>query len=430
MRRSAVALLAVGLSSALAAPTSRAVSDTTPLASSTIQLVKQRLAESGNDTWVAGTQTEALLELDYKPLSVFASSFYPVPSTPHPSEVDSIISAWAASRPSTTNQLALVQGGAAGDPASLGVGWIVASKTASDRRQADQYYAEVGEEVDYLLNDVPRTSDGAISHRPASEPVQLWSDFVCAQLVLFAPSFEERHMVPPFLAYHGVAASNATMIAEAYNQCRLYRKYLRTSSGAWQHIVLGDFQDTGLWSTGCVALRFFLTRGEMWKLTKIRAASFVTGNGWAAAGMARVLATIKHSDLSSAGSFASEVSDLTSWIVEILEAAFSYLQSDGLLPNYYDTSSFSEASGSALLASAAYRLAVLDPSRDYSSLLATAAKIRTAVNRGVSTSTGWVSPVVNPLDFSEQGSDSPESEAFVLLLQAAWQDWRAATGGA
>ncbi|GAA5930867.1 hypothetical protein JCM1841_001958 [Sporobolomyces salmonicolor] len=391
MRRSAVALLAVGLSSALAAPTSRAVSDTTPLASSTIQLVKQRLAESANDTWVAGTQTEALLELDYKPLSVFASSFYPVPSTPHPSEVDSIISAWAASRPSTTNQLALVQGGAAGDPASLGVGWIVASKTASDRRQADQYYAEVGEEVDYLLNDVPRTSDGAISHRPASEPVQLWSDFV--------------YMVPPFLAYYGVAASNATMIAEAYNQCRLYRKYLRTSSGAWQHIVLGDFQDTGLWSTGCA------TAGQQRE-------------------MARVLATIKHSDLSSAGSFASEVSDLTSWIVEILEAAFSYLQSDGLLPNYYDTSSFSEASGSALLASAAYRLAVLDPSRDYSSLLATAAKIRTAVNRGVSTSTGWVSPVVNPLDFSKQGSDSPESEAFVLLLQAAWQDWRAATGGA
>ncbi|GAA5963320.1 hypothetical protein JCM21900_006556 [Sporobolomyces salmonicolor] len=388
MRRSAVALLAGGLSSALAAPTSRAVSDTTPLASSTIQLVKQRLAESANDTWVAGTQTEALLELDYKPLSVFASSFYPVPSTPHPSEVDSIISAWAASRPSTTNQLALVQGGAAGDPASLGVGWIVASQTASDRRQADQYYAEVGEEVDYLVNDVPRTSDGAISHRPASEPVQLWSDFV--------------YMVPPFLAYYGVAASNATMIAEAYNQCRLYRKYLRTSSGAWQHIVLGDFQDTGLWSTG---------------------------NGWAAAGMARVLATIKHSDLSSAGSFASEMSDLTSWIVEILEAAFSYLQSDGLLPNYYDTSSFSEASGSALLASAAYRLAVLDPSRDYSSLLATAAKIRKAVNRGVSASTGWVSPVVNPLDFSKQGSDSPESEAFVLLLEAAWQDWRAATGG-
>ncbi|GAA5873096.1 hypothetical protein JCM1840_005568 [Sporobolomyces johnsonii] len=390
MRRSAVALLAVGLlSSALAAPTSRAISDTTPLASSTIQLVKQRLAESANDTWVAGTQTEALLELDYKPLSVYASSFYPVPSTPHPSEVDSIISTWAAARPSTTNQLAYVEGGAAGDPASLGVGWIVASKTASGRRQGGQYYAEVVEEVDYLLNDVPRTSDGAISHRPASEPVQLWSDFV--------------YMVPPFLAYYGVAASNATMIAEAYNQCRLYRKYLRTSSGAWQHIVLGEWQDTGLWSTG---------------------------NGWAAAGMTRVLATIKHSDLSSAGSFASEMSDLTGWIVEILEAAFSYIQSNGLLPNYYDTSSFSEASGSALLASTVYRLAVLDPSGDYSSLLATAAKIRKVVNGGVSTSTGWVSPVVNPLDFSAQGSKSPESEAFVLLLQAAWEDWRTATGGA
>jgi hypothetical protein len=30
---------------------------------------------------------------------------------------------------------------------------------------------------------------------------------------------------------------------------------------------------------------------------------------------------------------------------------------------------------------------------------------------------------VNPEDFSQEGSHSPEGQAFVLLLDAAWRDW-------
>jgi len=60
------------------------------------------------------------------------------------------------------------------------------------------------------------------------------------------------YMVPPFLAYYGVTTRNRTMLAESYNQIRLYRNYLRDSKqGMWKHIVLGPSgNDEGFWSTG------------------------------------------------------------------------------------------------------------------------------------------------------------------------------------
>jgi hypothetical protein len=77
-------------------------------------------------------------------------------------------------------------------------------------------------------------------------------------------------MVPPFLAYYGVVRKNTSIILEAYNQCRLYRQYLQVSrrpsdfalskltkafsqdpegSGLWRHILLGDWNEPGLWGT-------------------------------------------------------------------------------------------------------------------------------------------------------------------------------------
>jgi hypothetical protein len=42
------------------------------------------------------------------------------------------------------------------------------------------------------------------------------------------------------------------------------------------------------------------------------------------------------------------------------------------------------------------------------------------------TTDGWLTPVVNPYQFSAQGSQSPEGQAFVLEMYAAWRDWVAA----
>jgi hypothetical protein len=41
--------------------------------------------------------------------------------------------------------------------------------------------------------------------------------------------------------------------------------------------------------------------------------------------------------------------------------------------------------------------------------------------------TGWLHGVVNPIDFTTTGPDvqSPEGQAFVLLMHAAWRDWKA-----
>lgn len=100
------------------------------------------------------------------------------------------------------------------------------------------------------------------------------------------------------------------------------------------------------------------------------------------------------------------------------------------MPNYYDSasgSSFSDASGSALLAASAYRLAQLTGN---TSFVSKADTIRTAVFAAVDRSTGWLAPVVDPLSFKAEASQSPEAEAFVLLLQAAYRDHYAAGASA
>lgn len=177
------------------------------------------------------------------------------------------------------------------------------------------------------------------------------------------------------------------------------------------------------------------------------------GNGWAAAGMLRVYATILRS--SYASQFSSQLSDLSSWVQEIVTAAFALQrvrdpspsssndlptnspfpppnQSDGFLPNYFDsnTTTFSDASSTALLAATYYRLLFL--SQNSSSTLPTSSVVdisRQAVYNGVSATTGILTPVVNPLAYSAQGTQSPEGEAFVLLMESAWRDWYEADNG-
>lgn len=39
------------------------------------------------------------------------------------------------------------------------------------------------------------------------------------------------------------------------------------------------------------------------------------------------------------------------------------------------------------------------------------------------TNDGWLTPVVNPHQFGVQGQNSPEGQAFVLELQAAYNEW-------
>jgi len=35
---------------------------------------------------------------------------------------------------------------------------------------------------------------------------------------------------------------------------------------------------------------------------------------------------------------------------------------------------------------------------------------------------GWLAPVVDPLNYEVEGAQSPEGQAFALMLQSAWRD--------
>jgi hypothetical protein len=72
--------------------------------------------------------------------------------------------------------MAVVAGGAAADPASLGVAWMLAAATSMGELK-DKYEEVVQQELEYLLNAVPKTMEGAMSMRPASEAPQLWCAF-------------------------------------------------------------------------------------------------------------------------------------------------------------------------------------------------------------------------------------------------------------
>ena len=102
--------------------------------------------------------------------------------------------------------------------------------------------------------------------------------------------------------------------------------------------------------------------------------------------------------------------------------------SSGLFHNYADNSStFLDASSTALLASTVYRLSLLWGVHTH---IPQAEFARQSLSTPGSTSgllrfteNGWLTPVVDPYGYPDQGQDSPEGQAFVISMQAAWRDW-------
>jgi rhamnogalacturonyl hydrolase YesR len=216
-------------------------------------------------------------------------------------------------------------------------------------------------------------------------------------------------MVPPFLAYYGIFTNDTSYVKEAVAQCELYCEILRTESGCWKHIVnqeegVGRKKDEGLWSTS---------------------------NGWAAAGMCRVLATIKKSRLE----MKREEMALVHMIRDILDGAMKFdTDSSGLLRNRLDDETwFGDAAGTALLAATVLRVAVLEPEVFGAVYSDWAVQKMETIKRCVDEETGIVGPVVNPTKDDQRtplDGVSPEAQAFVVLLNAAWRDWKAAAEGA
>ncbi|TBU33264.1 Six-hairpin glycosidase-like protein [Dichomitus squalens] len=372
--------LFVACSAVLASPTAVKGFDDDTLAK-----VKTNLQTIATHSWEIGTELETLTELEWPELSVFHGAI-PPPAQLASSHIAADVIAKATaivnniSDPTAVGPL--IDGdGAVGDPASIGVAVLLTNWTRTDPSD-DKFALAAQNQLEYLLTVAPRTDDGAISHRESE--VQLWADFV--------------YMAPPFIAYYGAiqgGANGTALLSEAYNQCKLYRQYLRDVSGLWKHIVLGSSQDNNHWGTG---------------------------NAWAAAGMLRVLETIARSN--EADNFRTEQEDLLDWINEILTAAWTYQHVNGTLYNYIDQdTSFADSASTALLGAVSFRLATVNERghahipNAYRALQV----IKASVNEG-----GWLLNTVDPETFdtpSLPGSYSPEGQAFVLLLHAAWRDF-------
>ncbi|TFY52131.1 hypothetical protein EVG20_g10691, partial [Dentipellis fragilis] len=317
-----------------------------------ISLVKQRLAEGATHSWEFGTRAQTLLELDAPDFSVLTHTSLPPPSSLNSSAsaslsdvfgiARSIVSGRAKSNHNATGPQPLIEDSSAGDPCSIGAAVLLANWTGQGAADGLDYAGAARDQLDYLWGNVPRTDDGAFSHRVSQ--VQLWADSV--------------YMVPPFLAYYGVLSQNRSLVEEAYNQVRnsrislsinvlimvqikVYRIYLNdpNANGLWKHILLGNGTDEGHWSTG---------------------------NGWAAAGMLRVFGTMQNSQY--AKSFKNEMNDLANWAFQIQGGMYQNLQSNNLFKNYADSSdsgNFDDASSTAIMAATVYRLSLLAGKHTY-----------------------------------------------------------------
>ncbi|KAK0432611.1 Six-hairpin glycosidase-like protein [Armillaria borealis] len=386
------------------------------LSTSQVSNVQARLADAAQQSWELGTRQQTLLETSATVYSVFSDQSLPPPSTVPDNMTDALAPVFSMARQIVSNRTTsnhnhtgaqpLMSDGSAADPASNGVAVLIAGWTGQGDSDGLNYTGAAKDQLDFLLNNVSRSSDGAISHRVSQ--TQLWSDFV--------------YMVPPFLAYYGVLTENETLVSEAYNQIRVYRNNLRdtNANNLWQHVVLGSSgTDPGHWSTG---------------------------NGWAAAGMLRVYATIQKSQYES--TFSSEMDDLISWALEIQKAMYEAVDNTNIFRNYVDDdSTFYDGSSTALMAYTVYRLYTINGDTTYirqaersrTALYASGATSSFSLSTSTSTSTapaststsgyehftsdGWLTPVVNPHSYGVEGSESAEAQAFVLLMQSAYEEW-------
>ena len=132
-------------------------------------------------SWELGTRSQAILELNATTYSVFSKTSLPPPASVQKNLVDPLSPFFAIARSTvqgraqsnnyTVGPQALIQDGSAADPASIGMSVLLANWTGQDGGQIN-YGGAAKDQLDFLLQKVPRTSDGAISHRV--DMLQLW----------------------------------------------------------------------------------------------------------------------------------------------------------------------------------------------------------------------------------------------------------------
>lgn len=260
----------------------------------------------------------------------------------------------------------------------------------------EEYTVAAESQARFILEETPRFKNGAISHR--ENVAELWADFI--------------YMVPPFISYLAIATKNESLMKQSQLQCHLYEDILcarapfKEPSRLWQHIVGPEAQDLGFWSTG---------------------------NGWAAAGICRTLATMKKCE--EGKGLHSEKERLERSILDILDGAILAPRAGhpALLCNYLnDDTWFGDIAGTALLGAVAYRMVVLVPLRFGDKYAIFAESCWEAIVLCTNPASGAVVPTSNELDWKSREpslNGSSEGQSFSVMLFAARRDYMARQAG-
>jgi rhamnogalacturonyl hydrolase YesR len=248
------------------------------------------------------------------------------------------------------------------DPASNGEPVLFAANTTGDEtlKQA------AGRMLDFLLYKAPRNRDGIIYHNYIEN--MIWVDAF--------------YMAPPFLAVAGHPE-------EAVKQIVGYRKILfNPEKKLYYHIWDEDRQ------------RF--ERKLFWGV----------GNGWAAAGMTRVIRALPDS-------MSKEKEMIAGFVKEVIAGCLKHQREDGLFHDILDNpSTFVETNAAQMLAYSIFRGVQggwLDKSYQ-----AAADKMREAAYKKVD-GFGFVQGVCGAPNFDHAGT-ATEGQAFFLLMEAAYSD--------
>jgi unsaturated rhamnogalacturonyl hydrolase len=245
------------------------------------------------------------------------------------------------------------------DPAANGEAVLYAARITGDTR----FQEAADRMLDYLLHQAPRTEQG-ILHHITNRP-QVWIDAM--------------YMAPPFLAVAGRPD-------EAVKQITGMRALL------WNR---GKRLYSHIWDDG---QRQF-ARQDCWGV----------GNGWAAAGMTRVIGALP-------GTMAAERSRLVGYVQEVVDGCLAHQRHDGLFHDVVDNpATFVETNLAQMLAYTVYRgirQGWLDPAYRES-----ADRMRNAAHAKVDES-GLVQGVCGSPTFDHPGT-ATEGQAFFLLMEAS-----------
>jgi hypothetical protein len=133
-------------------------------------------------SWELGTRAQALLELNSPMYSVLSPQPLPPPPQIPLNLTDSmntvlgiahnVVANRTISNGNITGPQPLMNDTSAADPASIGMAVLLASYTGQWSKDGLNYVGAAQDQLDYLFEAVPHTSDGAISH--LVNQVQLW----------------------------------------------------------------------------------------------------------------------------------------------------------------------------------------------------------------------------------------------------------------